>query len=164
MSPQLVAKVMLAAEPSVGAASNATSLARGVPGAVQSRIGGSSIAGSLTSADALGAAEADASAGADASADGSADADAEGVATAEAAVVASTAVVSPEPQRAADEHPRERAGDEDAHHDDGDDALVAAALVGVRGPPGLLALVLGAREVALALAAGHGGPFDVTAP
>ena len=97
MSPQLVAKVMLAAEPSVGAASNATSLARGVPGAVQSRIGGSSIAGSITSADALGAAEADASAGADASADGSADADAEGVATAEAAVVASTAVVSPEP-------------------------------------------------------------------
>jgi hypothetical protein len=50
-------------------------------------------------------------------------------------------------------------------HDDDDrhDALVAAASVGTGGSSRLLALVLGARDLALALAAGHGVPFDVTA-
>ncbi len=53
--------------------------------------------------------------------------------------------------------------DKDTHDDDGDDALVAAAPVRTGCPAGLLTLVLGAREVSLTLAAGHGGPFDVTA-
>ena len=86
MSPQFVAKVMLAPVPSVGAVSNDMSLGRAGPGVVQSRIGGSSIAGSLTAAEAS----------ADASTDGWADAsaDAAAVAAVVAAGVASRAVVS----------------------------------------------------------------------
>jgi hypothetical protein len=56
-------------------------------------------------------------------------------------------------------------GTEHQSHDDDDrnDALVASASVDAGGSSRLLALVLGARDLALALVAGHGVPFDVTA-